>query len=122
MGRYDGAHGRGNRIGLAFDEAIGRGHASEGEVADFTGIVAASDIDQHFADAAAYGGFGAHGIGPETIDLSGFESPRGKIYIDAQTRDIVQDIYLRKVEKKDGQLFNVEFDVIKDVKDPGKAK
>lgn len=51
-----------------------------------------------------------------------FESPRGKIFIDAQTRDIVQDIYLRKVEKKNGQLYNVEFDVIKDVKDPGKTK
>jgi len=51
-----------------------------------------------------------------------FESPRGPVFIDAQTRDIVQNIYLRKVEKKDGQLFNVEFDVIKDVKDPGKSK
>ncbi|MBC7379561.1 MAG: ABC transporter substrate-binding protein [Burkholderiaceae bacterium] len=51
-----------------------------------------------------------------------FESPRGPMFIDAQTRDVVQNIYLRKVEKKDGQLYNVEFDVIKDVKDPGKAK
>ncbi|HEY8049846.1 MAG TPA: ABC transporter substrate-binding protein [Ramlibacter sp.] len=51
-----------------------------------------------------------------------FESPRGPVYIDAQTRDIVQNVYLRKVEKKDGQLWNVEFDVIKDVKDPGKSK
>ncbi|MDZ7921911.1 ABC transporter substrate-binding protein [Rhodoferax sp.] len=51
-----------------------------------------------------------------------FESPRGPIFIDAQTRDIVQNIYLRKVEKKDGQLYNVEFDVIKDVKDPGKSR
>jgi branched-chain amino acid transport system substrate-binding protein len=51
-----------------------------------------------------------------------FESPRGQILIDAQTRDIVQDVYLRKVEKKDGQLYNVEFDVIKAVKDPGKTK
>jgi branched-chain amino acid transport system substrate-binding protein len=51
-----------------------------------------------------------------------FESPRGQVLIDAQTRDIVQDVYLRKVEKKDGQLYNVEFDVIKGVKDPGKAK
>ncbi|WP_369798972.1 ABC transporter substrate-binding protein [Caenimonas sp. SL110] len=49
-----------------------------------------------------------------------FESPRGPVFIDAQTRDIVQNVYLRKVEKKDGQLYNVEFDVIKDVKDPGK--
>ena len=51
-----------------------------------------------------------------------FESPRGQIYIDAQTRDVVQNIYLRKVERKDAQLYNVEFDVIKDMKDPGKAK
>ncbi|MFZ3117848.1 MAG: ABC transporter substrate-binding protein [Variovorax sp.] len=51
-----------------------------------------------------------------------FESPRGPVLIDAQTRDIVQDVYLRKVEKKDGQLYNVEFDVIKAVKDPGKSK
>jgi branched-chain amino acid transport system substrate-binding protein len=51
-----------------------------------------------------------------------FESPRGPVFIDAQTRDIVQNVYLRKVEKKDGQLYNVEFDVIKDVKDPGKKR
>jgi branched-chain amino acid transport system substrate-binding protein len=51
-----------------------------------------------------------------------FESPRGPVLIDAQTRDIVQDIYIRRVEKVDGQLYNVEFDVQKAVKDPGKAK
>jgi branched-chain amino acid transport system substrate-binding protein len=51
-----------------------------------------------------------------------FESPRGQVLIDAQTRDIVQDIYVRKVERVNGQLFNVEFDVQKAVKDPGKAK
>ena len=51
-----------------------------------------------------------------------FESPRGPMFIDAQTRDVVHNIYIRKVEKKDGQLYNVEFDTIKDVKDPGKTK
>ncbi|MBC7705695.1 MAG: ABC transporter substrate-binding protein [Rhodoferax sp.] len=51
-----------------------------------------------------------------------FESPRGPMFIDAQTRDVVQNIYLRKVERKDGQLYNIEFDVVKDVKDPGKTK
>ena len=51
-----------------------------------------------------------------------FESPRGNMFIDAQTRDVVHDIYLRKVERRDGQLYNVEFDVVKDVKDPGKAR
>lgn len=51
-----------------------------------------------------------------------FESPRGQILIDGQTRDIVQDIYIRKVEKVGGELQNVEFDVQKAVKDPGKSK
>ena len=51
-----------------------------------------------------------------------FESPRGPVMIDAQTRDIVQDIYIRKVERQNGQLYNVEFDVQKAVKDPAKTK
>lgn len=51
-----------------------------------------------------------------------FESPRGPMYIDSQTRDVVHNIYLRKVQRQDGELHNVEFAVIKDVKDPGKAK
>jgi branched-chain amino acid transport system substrate-binding protein len=51
-----------------------------------------------------------------------WESPRGPMFIDAQTRDVVQNIYLRKVEKQGGELYNIEFDVIKDVKDPGKTK
>jgi branched-chain amino acid transport system substrate-binding protein len=54
-----------------------------------------------------------------------FESPRGPVLIDAQTRDIVQDVYIRKVERvpsMGNQLYNVEFDVIKNVKDPGKSK
>lgn len=51
-----------------------------------------------------------------------FESPRGPIFVDAQSRDIVQNVYIRKVEKVGGQLYNVEFETIKDVKDPGKAR
>ncbi len=51
-----------------------------------------------------------------------WESPRGPISIDPETRDIVQNIYIRKVEKKNGELYNVEFETFKAVKDPGKAK
>ena len=47
-----------------------------------------------------------------------FESPRGQVLIDAQTRDIVQDVYIRKVERVNGQLYNVEFDKQTAVKDP----
>jgi branched-chain amino acid transport system substrate-binding protein len=51
-----------------------------------------------------------------------FESPRGPVTIDPQTRDIVQDIYIRKVQRVGGQLYNVEFDVLKAVKDPGRGQ
>ena len=47
-------------------------------------------------------------------------SPRGPIMIDADTRDIVQTVYIRRVEKVDGVLYNIEFDKFVDVKDPGK--
>jgi branched-chain amino acid transport system substrate-binding protein len=51
-----------------------------------------------------------------------WESPRGPISIDPDTRDIVQNIYIRKVEKKNGELYNVEFATYNDVKDPAKVK
>jgi branched-chain amino acid transport system substrate-binding protein len=45
-----------------------------------------------------------------------FESPRGPVVIDAQSRDIVQDVYIRKVERRDGQLYNIEIDKVKAVR------
>jgi branched-chain amino acid transport system substrate-binding protein len=50
-----------------------------------------------------------------------WESPRGPISIDPQTRDIVQNIYIRKVEKVNGQLYNMKFATFEAVKDPMKA-
>ena len=47
-----------------------------------------------------------------------WESPRGKISIDPETRDIVQNIYLRKVEKVGSELYNTEFATTEAVKDP----
>ena len=47
-------------------------------------------------------------------------SPRGPVSIDPATRDIVQTIYIRKVEKVGGKLQNVEFDQVPEFKDPGK--
>jgi branched-chain amino acid transport system substrate-binding protein len=49
-----------------------------------------------------------------------WESPRGPISIDPDTRDIVSNIYIRKVEKIDGQLWNTEFETFANVKDPTK--
>jgi branched-chain amino acid transport system substrate-binding protein len=47
-----------------------------------------------------------------------FESPRGPIMIDPDTRDIVQNVYLRRTEKKNGKLVNTEFATIPMVRDP----
>lgn len=45
-------------------------------------------------------------------------SPRGPVSIDPETRDIVQDIYIREVEEVDGELYNIEFATYEDVRDP----
>jgi branched-chain amino acid transport system substrate-binding protein len=50
-----------------------------------------------------------------------WESPRGPMSIDPETRDVVQTIYIRRVQKVGGNLVNVEFDKIENVKDPVKA-
>ena len=50
-----------------------------------------------------------------------WESPRGQMAIDPETRDVVQTIYIRRVEKKGNTLVNTEFDKVDNVKDPVKA-
>ncbi len=50
-----------------------------------------------------------------------WESPRGPISIDPETRDIIQTIYIRRVQKVGNELINVEFDKTENVKDPVKA-
>jgi branched-chain amino acid transport system substrate-binding protein len=50
-----------------------------------------------------------------------WESPRGPMSIDPQTRDVVNNIYIRRVEKINGQLYNVEFETFEAVKDPVKV-
>ena len=51
-----------------------------------------------------------------------WESPRGPISIDPETRDIIQTVYIRRVEKVGGRLVNVEIDKIENVKDPWKTR
>ncbi len=51
-----------------------------------------------------------------------WESPRGPVSIDPDTRDIVLNVYIRRVDKVGGQLLNVEFDKVENVKDPFKAR
>jgi branched-chain amino acid transport system substrate-binding protein len=51
-----------------------------------------------------------------------WESPRGPMSIDPETRDVVQNIYIRRVQKVGNELVNVPFDKIENVKDPVKAR
>jgi branched-chain amino acid transport system substrate-binding protein len=51
-----------------------------------------------------------------------WESPRGPMSIDPETRDVIQTVYIRRVEKVRGELVNVEFDKVENVKDPFKAR
>jgi branched-chain amino acid transport system substrate-binding protein len=51
-----------------------------------------------------------------------WESPRGPVSIDPETRDIVENVYIRKVEKVNNALVNVDIDKAENVKDPAKAR
>jgi branched-chain amino acid transport system substrate-binding protein len=57
----------------------------------------------------------------EAMKGMSWTSVRGPVTIDPETRDIIQDVYIRKVEKVNGELVNVEFAKIDQVKDPVKA-
>jgi branched-chain amino acid transport system substrate-binding protein len=72
---------------------------------------------------AAVQKFGPRFTGDQAMSLfkgMAFESPRGPVRIDPQTRDIVQNVYLRKVEMRGDKLVNVNFATTPMVKDPWK--
>jgi branched-chain amino acid transport system substrate-binding protein len=100
-------------------------------VADF---VKMNSLRPDFASLGAYDGLhmiyealkktGGNSDGDALIAAikgTAWESPRGPISIDADTRDIVSNIYIRKVEKIDGQLWAKEFETFPNVKDPMKV-
>lgn len=51
-----------------------------------------------------------------------FESPRGPVTLDGESRDFTQNTYIRKVEQQNGELYNVEFDVVENVSNTGKVQ
>jgi branched-chain amino acid transport system substrate-binding protein len=84
--------------------------------------VAAWDAMRLMYDALAE--LGTDAAGPDYIEfMKGREidSPRGPIMIDPETRDIIQNIYLRKVVMKDGKMINETFATVEKVKDPWKV-
>jgi branched-chain amino acid transport system substrate-binding protein len=50
-----------------------------------------------------------------------WESPRGPMTIDPETRDVISNIYMRRVERVNGELWNIEFATVENAKDPVKA-
>lgn len=58
----------------------------------------------------------------EAVKGLSWTSPRGPVSIDPETRDIVQNIYMREVKELDGELHNVEFATFEALKDPEKAE
>lgn len=59
--------------------------------------------------------------GPKLIEAFkglSWESPRGPISIDPETRDVVQNIYIRRVERRDGELYHIEFQTFPNQKNP----
>ena len=55
----------------------------------------------------------------EAMKGMAWTSPRGPMSIDPATRDVVQNVYIRKCELVDGKIYNVEFDKVENFKDPG---
>ncbi|MBI1243877.1 MAG: ABC transporter substrate-binding protein [Alphaproteobacteria bacterium] len=51
-----------------------------------------------------------------------WQSPRGPVTVEASTRELIQNIYVRKVERSDGELYNVEFATFQAVADPAKKR
>lgn len=58
----------------------------------------------------------------ESMTSTKFDSPRGQMFIDPVERDIVQDVYIRKVERRENKLVNVEFEKYAQVRDPWKLQ
>ena len=114
---YSAAHP--SEINKRFVAAIGK--ANNGMRPSFMAVAGYDGMRVIMEGLKATNGVGGEAL-VNAMKGRSFESPRGPVLIDPQTRDIVQDVYIRKVQRVDGKLYNVEFDVIKAVKDPDKNK
>jgi branched-chain amino acid transport system substrate-binding protein len=90
---------------------------------DFTGVQGWDSMAAIFAVIKATGGkFDGDTAMAVLSNWQDPDSPRGPISINPATRDVIENIYLRKVEKVDGKLANVEFQTIPNVVDPWKER
>lgn len=114
---YSAAHGSAEN--KAFVEAFGK--ANNGLRPNFMAVGGYDGMRVIVKGLEATQGKGGQAL-VNAMKGQSFESPRGPVVIDAKTGDIVQDVYIRKVERVDGQLFNIEFDKLTAVRDPGTSK
>ena len=113
---YSAAHN--SPLNKRFVEAFGK--ANNGLRPNFMAVGAYDGMHVIVEAAKASKGAGNDAL-LQAMKGQSFESPRGPVSIDAQTRDVVHNIYVRKVEKVDGKLWNSEVQTFTAVKDPGKA-
>jgi branched-chain amino acid transport system substrate-binding protein len=113
---YSAAHN--SPLNRKFVEAFGK--ANNGLRPNFMAVGAYDGMRVIYEAAKASKGAGGD---PLLAGMKGqvFESPRGQMYIDMQTRDVVHSIYIRSVESINGQLWNKEIQTVTDVKDVGKT-
>ena len=111
-----------NHKSAANAKFVGAYHAAWGRTPDFFGVGAWDGIHLIYEVLKKTGGTtDAEALIAAAKGMK-WESPRGPIAIDPETRDIVQTVYIRRVEKVGGRLVNVEIDRIENVKDPVKER
>lgn len=113
---YSAAHN--SALNKRFVEAFGK--ANNGLRPNFMAVGAYDGMHVIYEAAKVTQGAGGDAL-LQAMKGQSFESPRGPLSIDPQTRDVVHNIYVRKVERVNGQLWNTEMQTFTAVKDPAKA-
>ena len=98
----------------AYAKAYPKDRANFMSVAGFDGMRLIAEVLKQTGGSSDADAFVAAAKGMSWV------GPRGRVTIDPETRDIVQTVYLRRVERVSGRLQNIEFDSVPDVRDPGK--
>lgn len=98
--------------------------ANKGQRPNFMAVGGYDGMHLLYAALAKTGG-GASGGDALVAAMRGLQladSPRGPWTVDAKSRDVIQNVYIRRVERVNGQLYNVEIETFPAVADPGKAQ
>jgi len=96
--------------------------AGNGGRPNFFGVAGYDGMHLIYRALKATSGKGGGDALLEAMKGQSFESPRGPVTMDPQTRDFIQNIYVREVRRVDGELYNVEFDTMKNVGGTGQTR